>query len=291
MKRSLFAFIAIIFCAGLSVQAGSEVDEVAKKAITQAALDYMDGAHDGDATRMERAVHPELTKVTVKRMPNGKDVIYKAGATRLIEIIRANGAPLPETERDITVDIFAVREGIAAAKVTSSMFYDYLLLAEIEGQWKIVNILWKPNPEWLKKTQPEALEEKEPADEGADRKGIEAAALNYLEGYFTGDAGRMANGVHPELTKVWPRTHQQTGRPFLDKIGAGFLIEAAGMGSGKLEEDKRDIRISILDYDGDIALVEALSAVFFDYLQVARVNGEWRIINVLWTLNPDAPKK
>jgi hypothetical protein len=295
MKRILLILFTVLLCAQPAVpaaaRAGDSADESAEEAIAQAALDYMDGAHAGEAARMERAVHPELNKVTVRGMPTGRDILRKAGATRLIELIRANAAPLPEEERNIELEIFAVREGIAAVKITSSMFYDYLQIADIDGQWKIVNVLWKVNPEWLKKTNPEILEGKQPPDEEADRKAIEAVALDYLEGYFTGDAARMARGVHPELTKVWPRTDPKTGRPYLDKIGASYLIEATGTGSGKMEEDKRDIRISILDYGGEIAFVEALSAVFYDYLQVAKVNGEWRIINVLWTLNPDRPKR
>ena len=32
-------------------------------------------------------------------------------------------------------------------RVTSSLFYDYLLLAELDGQWKLVNVLWTMNPD------------------------------------------------------------------------------------------------------------------------------------------------
>ena len=30
-------------------------------------------------------------------------------------------------------------------------------------------------------------------------------------------------------------------------------------------------------------------ADFLDYAHVARINGEWKIINVLWALHPEAP--
>jgi hypothetical protein len=32
-----------------------------------------------------------------------------------------------------------------------------------------------------------------------------------------------------------------------------------------------------------------LSAMYYDYLQVAKIDGEWKIINVLWVMNPNAP--
>ena len=290
MKRPLSIMIAVLFCVSLAIPAGAEVDEATKKAITQAAMDYMDGAHASDAARMERAIHPELTKVSIRRMETGKDILRKTGYTMLIEFVRANLASVPEEARDIQLEIFAVREGIAAVKITSSVFYDYLLLAEIEGQWKLINVLWKMNPEWVTKNRPQDLEGKAPFDAAAEKKGIEAAAMDYLEGYFTGDAERMAKGIHPELTKVWPKTLPQTGKPYLEKIGASYLIEATGTGNGKLDEDKRKIEMTIFDYGDDIAMVEVLSAMFYDYLQLAKINGEWRIVNVLWVMNPDAPR-
>jgi hypothetical protein len=76
----------------------------------------------------------------------------------------------------------------------------------------------------------------------------------------------------------------------LQKIGASYLTEITRAKSGILDEDKRKIETTVLDYDDEIAMVELLSAMFFDYLQLAKIDGEWKIINVLWTMNPDAPK-
>jgi hypothetical protein len=291
MKCILLASLAILICVHTSGAAFAQIDEETSKAIEQAALDYIDGAHSGDTERIERAIHPELTKVSVRKMPTGHDILRKTGYTALVELVRADVIPLPEEKRDIDVTIFAVREGLACVKVTSSMFYDYLLLAEIDGRWKLINVLWKMNPEWVKENRPESLEGKPPFDPEKEKKGIEAAALDYLEGYYTGDADRMAGGVHTELTKVWPKRIEKTGRIYLEKIGADYLIEATRTGSGKLEEDKRNIDITIFDYGDDIALVEALSAMFYDYLQLAKIDGEWKIVNVLWQMNPDAVKE
>lgn len=290
MKRIAFVFLTVLICVQSAVPVAAEVDEATKKAVTATALDYMDGAHSGDAARIERAIHPELTKVSIRRMPTGRDALRKTGYTSLIELVRANSVALPEEERNIEVTIFAVRENLASVKVTSSSFYDYLLLAEIDGEWKLINALWKMNPEWVRKNRPESLEGKPPFDPIAEKRAIEATTLNYLGGYYTGDAERMARALHPELTKVWPRPIQQTGRIMLQKIGASYLIEATGTGNGKLDEGKRNISMTVFDYGDDIAMVEALSAMFYDYIQLAKINGEWKIINVLWIINPDAPK-
>ena len=84
MKRYPIALLAAVLTVLFTVPAGAETGEAAKEAVARAALDYMDGAHAGDAARMERAVHPELTKATVRDLPTGRQALHKAGASRLI---------------------------------------------------------------------------------------------------------------------------------------------------------------------------------------------------------------
>jgi hypothetical protein len=127
-------------------------DAAGKEAITLAALDYMDGAHAGDAARMERAVHPELHKVTVTSIPQtGTSFLRTSGSSRLIQLIAANSAPLAEDKRNIDLKILDVLEGLAVVRVTSAQFWDYLQLADIDGQWEIINVLWVMNPAALRR--------------------------------------------------------------------------------------------------------------------------------------------
>ncbi len=104
-------------------------------AIRSAALDYMDGAHEGNADRIARSVHAELSKVWVRKLSQtGKDDLYKAGFSRLAELVPANSVPLAPEERQIEIPILSVREGLACVKAVSSVFYDYLQLAKLNGQ-------------------------------------------------------------------------------------------------------------------------------------------------------------
>ena len=103
------------------------------------------------------------------------------------------------------------------------------------------------------------------------------------------DAERMARGLHPELTKVSPRALPPDGKSFLDKVGAGLLVAYTATQGGLLAEDNRAIEIEVYDIKGDIATAGAMSAMFYDYLQLARIDGRWQIVNVLWVMNPSAP--
>lgn len=42
--------------------------------------------------------------------------------------------------------------------------------------------------------------------------------------------------------------------------------------------------ITILDRFNNAAVVKIVSADFVDYLQEAKINGQWKIVNVLWEL-------
>lgn len=286
MKKFLIVgFLCFVLClSGVKVIYGGSDSE--KKAVIAAAMDYIEGAHQGDASRIERSVHPELTKVSVRKVPkSGEMFLYKAGFSRLLELVRANVIPLEKEKMDqIKVKVFVIREGLAAAVAISPLFYDYQLFAKIDGKWMLINVLWTSNPEGSKEkpVSPDQLEKEKVA--------IKNASLDYIEGYFSGDGSRMARGVHPELTKVFPAVLPKTGKTMLNFSTASLLVAYTKAKSGLLPEDQRKIEVKILDVQKNIAMVELISAIYYDYLQLAKIDGQWRIVNVLWKVNPKAPK-
>ena len=52
-----------------------------------------------------------------------------------------------EAERHIEVEVNDISHGMAAVKLTSSMYIDHLQLGKVNGEWKIINVLWVPNPD------------------------------------------------------------------------------------------------------------------------------------------------
>ena len=285
MKQTALFMAGLMILAGFAVSQTTELERE-REAIKAAALDYMDGAHEGNADRIARSVHSELSKASVRKLPQtGKDVLYKAGFSRLAELVRANAVPLAPEDRHIEITILAVREGLACVKAVSSLFYDYLQLAKIDGTWKLINVLWRYNP-----SHPNGKVPGEPPDIDEDKAAIKQTAMNYIEGSFSGDAERMAAAVHPELNKVIPVTLPQTKTTMLNYSPAGLLIEGTRAKLGLVDEDKRNIQFKVLDLQNEISMVEVLSSMYYDYLQLAKLNGQWKIVNVLWKMNPDAPR-
>lgn len=112
-----------------------------------------------------------------------------------------------------------------------------------------------------------------------DREAIAQAALDYLEGWFDGNAERMTRALHPELVK---RSLTEDGRG-LEIIAAEEMIGATARGAGKSRDvGDRRVELHIDDVHGDIASATLRCAVYVDYLQLVRTSDGWRIANVLW---------
>jgi hypothetical protein len=119
---------------------------------------------------------------------------------------------------------------------------------------------------------------------------LRATALDYLEGYYTGDAARMERAVHPELAKriVYSDGPQNT----LSQMSAMTLVNATRAGYGKnIPEERRQKDVTILDVYENAAVVKVVASDWVDYLEMARWNGQWKIVNVLWELKPEARAK
>src|SRR5688572_5248227 len=119
-----------------------------------------------------------------------------------------------------------------------------------------------------------------------DSTGIRGAALDYIEGWYAGDGGRMERALHPELAKRIVNTNPN-GRNSLGQQGAMTLVNNTKAGGGKntpADQQRKDVKI--LDIFGNTASVRVDAATWVDYLHVAKWNGRWVIVNVLWELRP-----
>ena len=125
------------------------------------------------------------------------------------------------------------------------------------------------------------------AQTAGDSAAIRATALDYAEGWYTGDAERMGRAVHPELVKRIVVADTATGKSVLQNMGASALVNGTRHGYGKTTpRDKQQKEVTILDIFGNAASAKAVMADWVDYLQLAKVDGRWVIVNVLWEKKP-----
>ena len=75
----------------------------------------------------------------------------------------------------------------------------------------------------------------------------------------------------------------------LSQMSAMGLVQGVKRGGGKdTPKEKQQKDVTILDIYGNVASVKIVASDWIDYLHVAKFNGRWVIVNVLWELKPAA---
>lgn len=119
----------------------------------------------------------------------------------------------------------------------------------------------------------------EPSGGEADTEETEilGAALDYIEGWFSGDSERIRRAVHPDLLKQIP---ESTGE--LGTMDAAILASMAERG-GRREAPDLSSKVQLLTVAGDIAAVRIDAPDWVDLLHLMKTDEGWRILHVLWS--------
>lgn len=116
-------------------------------AIRQTALDYIEGWYEGNAERMERALHPDLAKRIINVDQRGRNMLGHQSAMTLVQNTRRGGGKeTPAAERRTDVRILDVFGMTASVRVDADRWIDYLHIAKWNGRWVIINVLWENRP-------------------------------------------------------------------------------------------------------------------------------------------------
>ena len=116
-------------------------------------------------------------------------------------------------------------------------------------------------------------------DVQAERELIVQTALDYFEGWFSGDARRIDRAMHPKLAK---RALSDDGAT-LKETTAAPMVAATAAGEGTRRGYPGRIEVDVVDVHGEIATAVVRSDVYREYLHLVRSPNGWRIVNALWS--------
>lgn len=129
------------------------------------------------------------------------------------------------------------------------------------------------------------------AQTAQDSAGIRLAALDYIEGWYSGNGDRMAKALHPELAKRIMNT-DTLGNYWIRDMGATELIRGTRAGGGtRTPQPDRRSDVEILDIFQNAASARIDAGGWIDYLHLVRWHGQWMIINVLWEVRQPPAKR
>lgn len=127
------------------------------------------------------------------------------------------------------------------------------------------------------------------AQPAKDSAAVRAAALDYVEGWYEGNAERMQRAVHPRLAKriIAFSKDIRKNENVLNEMNGEQLVDGTRKGYGKGTPVEKQIKnITILSLYNNSASVKAEMGEWIDFMHLGRWNGEWKIINVLWEMKP-----
>ena len=110
-----------------------------------------------------------------------------------------------------------------------------------------------------------------------DASTVQATVKDYIEAYYTGDARRMEQTLHPHYLK-----HVIHGNiPVREKTGLQMVEDVRSQGPVDLPPAEQTEQISVLDISGDIASAKLITPHWVDYMTLSKSDGEWKILSVV----------
>jgi len=112
---------------------------------------------------------------------------------------------------------------------------------------------------------------------------VHQAALDYVMALYDADPSRVDQSVHPELTKYgyWHNGTEYRGRAMtFDQLRA--LATTWNADEQRLDPDTAAKDIIVFDVLDKTASAKIVADWGIDYMHLAKVDGIWKIRNILW---------
>lgn len=126
------------------------------------------------------------------------------------------------------------------------------------------------------------------AADSKDEAAVRQAVLDYVEGVYNVDPSRIERSVHPKLAKIG-FYRSATDPTYRSGNGMTYdgLIEVAKTWnkSGKLRKDAPK-EITLFEVLDQVASAKLVAEWGIDYFHLAKFEGKWLIVNVIWQSPP-----
>ena len=126
------------------------------------------------------------------------------------------------------------------------------------------------------------------AQNQADREAVRQAVLDYVEGIYNVEPSRIERSVHPKLAKLgFYRGEKDEAYRAGSNMTFEKLVEIAKTWNkdGKLRKDAPK-EITVYDVLDQTATAKLVAEWGIDYMHLAKFDGKWMIVNVLWQSPP-----
>ncbi len=120
-----------------------------------------------------------------------------------------------------------------------------------------------------------------------DSLAIKQAALDYIESQHQVKPEQMERALHPRMVKRTFWKDKATGKDYLRETTSESMIllaESYNKNRDKFPANPKK-EVKFLDVSARTASVKLIADDWIDYIHVVKLNGAWKIVNVLWQYN------
>lgn len=121
----------------------------------------------------------------------------------------------------------------------------------------------------------------------ADSAAIRQSALDYIESQHAPNPAQMERALHPRMVKRTFWKDKSTGKDYVRETSTESMVLLAEsynkQGDRFPANPKKEVRF--LDVSDGTASVKLIADEWIDYMHLVKLNGAWKIVNVLWQYN------
>lgn len=116
---------------------------------------------------------------------------------------------------------------------------------------------------------------------------IKQVALDYIESQHKPNPTQMEHALHPRMVKRTFWKDKATGKDYVRETTTESMVllaESYNKNGDKFPSSPRK-EVKLLDVSERTASVKLVADEWIDYMHIVKLNGTWKIINVLWQFN------
>ena len=145
VRKSIITGTLALLCLATAAVAYNRAEAADEKAaVTAVAQNYMDAYYTADPAKMERALHPDFHKRTLRTAKGDPNVreISEDNVQSMIEGVKSgSGLRVPENERVQKIEVLDKYRNAATVKVITGRWVDYMLITRQNGEWRVLDVV------------------------------------------------------------------------------------------------------------------------------------------------------
>lgn len=120
-----------------------------------------------------------------------------------------------------------------------------------------------------------------------DSLAIKQAALDYIESQHKPNPKQMERALHPRMVKRTFWKDKATGKDYVRETTTESMVllaESYNKNGDKFPAVPKK-EVILLDVSERTASVKLVADEWIDYMHIVKIDGTWKIVNVLWQFN------